>query len=53
MGPFIRYQNLTLTNESVFCLDENGNLKTTDSQATFSSFGGGAVVGYQWLFGDL
>ena len=37
-APFIRYQNFDLTEES------------TDAQATLSNFGGGLVIGKQWIF---
>lgn len=37
-APFIRYQNFDLTEE------------ITDSKATLSNFGGGLLIGKQWLF---
>ena len=41
VGPFVRYQNLKVEN------------KSTGSEGTLSTFGGGAVVGRQWLFGNI
>lgn len=38
VAPFIRYQNFDLTEE------------ISDSKATLSNFGGGLLVGKQWLF---
>lgn len=37
-APFIRYQNFDLTEEN------------TDSKATLSNFGGGLLIGKQWIF---
>ena len=37
-APFIRYQNFDLTDES------------TDSRATLNNFGGGLLIGKQWIF---
>ena len=43
VGPYLRYQNL--------------KIETTDSEpadkATLSTFGGGVVVGRQWIFSDI
>ncbi|MCW5912615.1 MAG: DUF3575 domain-containing protein [Cyclobacteriaceae bacterium] len=38
VAPFVRYQNFKLTEES------------SSSKGTFSSFGGGLVIGKQWIF---
>jgi hypothetical protein len=38
LGPFLRYQNFNLKDE------------VTDSEATLSTFGGGVVIGKQWIF---
>lgn len=43
IAPFVRYSNFTLKVE--------GGGITTD-EADFTSFGGGAVIGRQWLLGD-
>jgi hypothetical protein len=40
-GPFVRYQNLKITD------------KTQNDKATLTTFGGGVVVGRQWLFGNI
>ncbi len=45
IGPFLRYQNLKLE-EKIFD-QENPD------KATLTTFGGGVVVGKQWLFKDL
>jgi hypothetical protein len=41
VGPFVRYQNLTV--EDI----------THTGKAELNTFGGGVVVGHQWLFKDL
>lgn len=38
LAPFMRYQNFTLTDSP------------TASEATLSTFGGGVIIGKQWLF---
>lgn len=38
VAPFLRYQNITITVEE------------TDDEGTLSTFGGGLVVGKQWVF---
>ncbi|MBX2896291.1 MAG: DUF3575 domain-containing protein [Cyclobacteriaceae bacterium] len=38
LAPFVRYQNFKLTEES------------TASKGTFTTFGGGLVIGKQWIF---
>ena len=43
VGPYVRYQNLKITDT------EDG----TEDKATLSTFGGGVVVGRQWLFSDI
>jgi hypothetical protein len=57
VAPFIRYQNFNLTSESeTEVYDSNTgyySLVTTTDKATLSSFGGGVLAGYQWLFGDV
>jgi hypothetical protein len=45
IGPFLRYQNLKIEEK---VLDTE-----TPSKATLSTFGGGLVVGRQWLFKDI
>ncbi|RYY83737.1 MAG: DUF3575 domain-containing protein [Chitinophagaceae bacterium] len=43
VGPFVRYQNLKISDES----------SSSKENATLSTFGGGAVIGRQWLFGNI
>ena len=53
VGPFLRYQNLTLKNTSTYTdFDNNGNTvtRTEESAAELNTFGGGVVVGHQWIF---
>jgi hypothetical protein len=42
IAPYVRYQNFALTS----------TFDGTEDKATFSGFGGGAVLGGQWLFKD-
>ncbi|WP_161599570.1 DUF3575 domain-containing protein [Hymenobacter nivis] len=49
VGPFLRYQNLTLKNDYE-AYDENGNATTQTNEAALNTFGGGVVVGHQWVF---
>ena len=42
VGPYLRYQNLTIKDKD----DPN-------SKATLTTYGGGVVVGRQWLFSDI
>ena len=41
LAPFLRYQNFKLTQDA------------TDSKGTFTSFGGGVLIGGQFLFGNV
>jgi hypothetical protein len=43
VGPFVRYQNLKVTDNT----DGSGD------KATLSTFGGGVLVGRQWLFSNI
>jgi hypothetical protein len=49
VGPFARYQNLSLkaTYEG---FDNNGNVTEETAEASLNTFGGGVVVGHQWIF---
>jgi Protein of unknown function (DUF3575) len=38
VAPYVRYQNFDLTDD------------VTDSKGTFSAFGGGLIIGRQWIF---
>ncbi|RSK50867.1 DUF3575 domain-containing protein [Hymenobacter rigui] len=53
VGPFLRYQNLTLKDTyEEYSYDANGNPRTTTQtdEASLNTFGGGVVVGRQWIF---
>lgn len=45
IGPFVRYQNLKVE-------DTNSNPSNPD-KATLSTFGGGLVIGHQWIFSNI
>jgi len=48
LAPYLRYQNFTMkANVKSFPTSQ-----TIESKATFSSFGGGIILGGQWLFND-
>lgn len=48
LGPYVRYQNLTLEREySDFF---SGTTTTSKDKYTLDSFGGGVVIGRQWVF---
>jgi hypothetical protein len=49
LGPFARYQNLTLSS-SYESYDESGNSTSAKAEAALNTLGGGIVVGHQWLF---
>lgn len=49
VGPFLRYQNLTLK-APYQAYDDNGNATTQTAEAALNTFGGGVVVGHQWVF---
>ncbi len=44
VGPYLRYQNLKIEDDT----DPNNV-----SKATLSTFGGGVVVGHQWIFSNV
>ncbi len=46
VAPFLRYQNFTLTVEDEFS-------QSGESRADLNSFGGGLLVGGQWVFKDI
>jgi hypothetical protein len=50
VAPFVRYQSFSLEVKDGYMNDDG---VTEDAKATFSSFGGGIVVGRQWLFGEF
>lgn len=45
VGPFLRYQNLTLTQDYDVSIGDPAK-----AEASLNTFGGGVVVGHQWLF---
>ena len=49
VGPFLRYQNLTLK-DSYSDYDVNGNPMTSTDEASLNTFGGGILIGHQWIF---
>ncbi|UCH14172.1 MAG: DUF3575 domain-containing protein [Bacteroidales bacterium] len=48
LGPFIRYQSFSLETPSI-----DMNMQEYTAEASFSSFGGGLLIGGQFLFGDV
>ena len=53
VGPFVRYQNLTLKSTyEDYSYDNNGNptTSTQTDEASLNTLGGGVVVGRQWIF---
>ena len=48
LAPFVRYQSFKLETPSI-----DANLQAYTAKATFSTFGGGLLIGGQFLFGDL
>jgi hypothetical protein len=48
LGPFLRYQNLTLTAQEEYAGIDGGG--TVEGKASLNAFGGGMVAGYQFLF---
>ncbi|AII52254.1 DUF3575 domain-containing protein [Hymenobacter sp. APR13] len=49
VGPFLRYQNLTIKTEYTD-YNSNGNPTTSTDEASLNTFGGGVVVGRHWIF---
>lgn len=49
VAPFVRYQNLTLKN-SYLAYDNNGMPYTQTAEASLNTFGGGILIGHQWIF---
>lgn len=59
LAPFLRYQSITISEEfsnDYTTFDSNGNISTVslteESSATLSTFGGGFLIGRQWIFGE-
>jgi opacity protein-like surface antigen len=49
VGPFLRYQNLTVKT-SYTDYDTNGNPSRATDETALNTFGGGMVVGRHWIF---
>lgn len=45
VGPYVRYQNLKIEDKSAD--------PSNPDKATLSTFGGGLVIGHQWVFSDI
>ncbi|WP_165370599.1 DUF3575 domain-containing protein [Hymenobacter persicinus] len=52
VGPFVRYQNLTLKSTYTDSYNSTGTPTTQTDEASLNTFGGGVVVGRQWIFKD-
>ena len=53
LAPFLRYQHLTLTNDfQQPAADPDGSSTAEQQQATLNTYGGGLLIGHQWLFGN-
>ena len=48
VGPFVRYRNVTAKYDATLSTGETGAAK-----ASITGIGGGAIIGYQFLFGDV
>ncbi|RYY82563.1 MAG: DUF3575 domain-containing protein [Chitinophagaceae bacterium] len=47
VGPFLRYQNLKVVDKEAVAYGG------TEDKATLNTFGGGVVIGRQWVFGNI
>ncbi|GAB3875774.1 hypothetical protein GCM10028824_32040 [Hymenobacter segetis] len=53
VAPFLRYQNLTLkdTHDSyVYTGSGSGTYQSQTDEASLDTFGGGVLIGHQWIF---
>jgi hypothetical protein len=50
LAPFLRYQSFNLKMEESDEWSQDG--ETTTSEATYNTFGGGLLIGGQWVFAD-
>ena len=50
LAPFLRYQSFNLKTEYS---DWSGDSESTTAEATYNTFGGGLLIGKQWVFKDL
>ncbi|QCR24032.1 DUF3575 domain-containing protein [Pontibacter sp. SGAir0037] len=46
VAPFLRYQSLNMT------LDEDSEMEDMNGKATLNAFGGGLLIGHQWIVGS-
>ena len=51
VGPYLRYQNFKLSSPG-YTYNSSGSTTATTNEATLNTFGGGANLGYQWVFGE-
>lgn len=49
VAPFLRYQNLTLK-DTYTSYNSNGSTSTRTDKASLDTFGGGILIGHQWIF---
>ena len=53
VAPFLRYQSFNLkAKESGWYDEETGEYTDIDAKATYSTFGGGLLIGGQWVFAE-
>lgn len=52
IAPFFRYRNLSISADYTY-VDEYGDLQSDKGKAVLNTFGGGILVGNQWIFNDL
>ena len=50
VAPFVRYQNLTLKNSYEAYDYSNNTSQTQTDEASLNTFGGGILIGHQWIF---
>lgn len=53
VAPFLRYQNLTLKNSYdnyVYTSSGSSSYSTQTDEASLDTFGGGVLIGHQWIF---
>ena len=50
LAPFLRYQSFNL--ETEYSNDWSSDSRTTTAEATYNTFGGGLLIGKQWVFID-
>lgn len=50
VAPYLRYQNLTLSNTYQNYNGSSGGYTTSPDEASLNTFGGGILIGHQWIF---